>query len=221
MEDIVYWCWKFPPTQVCVTSFGAVKKKLRIWHRTFHNSGAANMFLFTIQTFNEHSRMAELFTRPHAMKCPKSIGRMLTRAPLGYFYNAPHWGGGLFRAPPPSDLRNCWTDSQNSSGIWKPWKNWRENKFCWPRGREWRHRSRQSRNVRLFGLGDIGEQNCIVKFNQCQRIGMDIVSDICKYHLLCFVTIIEVKVISGHQVRSSNFFSWFRAAIHVFRSDFR
>ena len=23
----------------------------------------------------------------------------LTRAPLGYFYNAPHWGG-LFRAPP-------------------------------------------------------------------------------------------------------------------------
>ena len=26
---------------------------------------------------------------------------LLTRAPLGYFYNAPHWGGGgLFRAPP-------------------------------------------------------------------------------------------------------------------------
>ena len=45
----------------------------------------------------------------------------LTRAPLGYFYNAPHWGGGLFRAPP-SDLRNYWTDSKNSSGIWKPWK---------------------------------------------------------------------------------------------------
>ena len=47
----------------------------------------------------------------------------LTRAPLGYFYNAPHWGG-LFRAPP-SDLRNYWTDSKNSSGIWKPWKNCR------------------------------------------------------------------------------------------------
>ena len=31
------------------------------------------------------------------------IGRasLLTRPPLGYFYNAPHWGGGgLFRAPP-------------------------------------------------------------------------------------------------------------------------
>ena len=28
--------------------------------------------------------------------------KKLTRAPLGYFYNAPHWGGGgLFRAPPP------------------------------------------------------------------------------------------------------------------------
>ena len=30
---------------------------------------------------------------------------------------------------------------------------------------------------------------------------MDSVSDICKYHLLCFVTIIEVKVISGHQLK--------------------
>ena len=30
---------------------------------------------------------------------------------------------------------------------------------------------------------------------------MDSVSDICKYHLLCFVTIIEVKVISGRQVK--------------------
>ena len=54
-----------------------------------------------------------------------SLECKLTRAPLGYFYNAPHWGGGLFRAPPPSDLRNYWTDSKNSSGIWKPWKNCR------------------------------------------------------------------------------------------------
>ena len=30
---------------------------------------------------------------------------------------------------------------------------------------------------------------------------MDSVSDICKYLLLCFVTIIEVKVISGHQIK--------------------
>ena len=48
----------------------------------------------------------------------------LTRAPLGYFYNAPHWGGGLFRAPPP-DLRNYWADSKNLNGIWKTWKNCR------------------------------------------------------------------------------------------------
>ena len=32
-------------------------------------------------------------------------------------------------------------------------------------------------------------------------MGMDSVSDICKYHLLCFATIIEVKVMSGHQVK--------------------
>ena len=30
---------------------------------------------------------------------------------------------------------------------------------------------------------------------------MDGVTDICKYHFLCFVTIIQVKVISGHRVK--------------------
>ena len=57
---------------------------------------------------------------------------------------------------------------------------------------------------------------------------MNSVTDICKYHFLCFVTIIQVKVISGHQVKSKNRDLdgikkklGFRAAIHVFRSDFR
>ena len=50
---------------------------------------------------------------------------------------------------------------------------------------------------------------------------MDSVTDICKYHFLCFVIIMQVKVISGHQVKKvKHFFSWFRAAIHVLRSDF-
>ena len=30
---------------------------------------------------------------------------------------------------------------------------------------------------------------------------MDSVTDICKYHFHCFVTIIQVKVISGHQMK--------------------
>ena len=30
---------------------------------------------------------------------------------------------------------------------------------------------------------------------------MGSVTDICKYHFLCFVTIIQLKVISGHQVK--------------------
>ena len=30
---------------------------------------------------------------------------------------------------------------------------------------------------------------------------MDSVTEICKYHFLCFVTIIQVKVISGHKVK--------------------
>ena len=37
---------------------------------------------------------------------------------------------------------------------------------------------------------------------------MDSVSDICKYHLLCFMTIIEVKVMSGHQVEKVKQKNW-------------
>ena len=33
---------------------------------------------------------------------------------------------------------------------------------------------------------------------------MDSVTDICKHHFLCFVTIIQVKVISGYQVKKVN-----------------
>ena len=56
---------------------------------------------------------------------PFVITPCLTRAPLGYFYNAPHWGGGGAISSPPSDLRNYWAYCKNSSGIWKPWKNCR------------------------------------------------------------------------------------------------
>ena len=31
----------------------------------------------------------------------ETINFCLTRAPLGYFYNAPHWGGGAISSPPP------------------------------------------------------------------------------------------------------------------------
>ena len=33
---------------------------------------------------------------------------------------------------------------------------------------------------------------------------MGSVTDNCNYHFLCFVTIIQVKVISGHQVKKVN-----------------
>ena len=33
---------------------------------------------------------------------------------------------------------------------------------------------------------------------------MDSVTDICKYHFLCFVTIIQVKVFLGHEVKKVN-----------------
>ena len=37
--------------------------------------------------------------------------------------------------------------------------------------------------------------------NRANESAMDSVIDICKYHFLCFVTIIQVKVISGHRVK--------------------
>ena len=45
---------------------------------------------------------------------------------------------------------------------------------------------------------------------------MDSVTDISKYHFLCFGTMIQVKVISGHQVKKGQIKnSGFRAVIHV------
>ena len=49
----------------------------------------------------------------------------------------------------------------------------------------------------LSGLCD----NFNVKRKQSLWIGMDSATDICKYHSLWFVTIIQVKVILGHQVK--------------------
>ena len=50
---------------------------------------------------------------------------------------------------------------------------------------------------------------------------MNSITDICKYHFLCFVTTIQVKVISGHQVKKVKLKKLgFRAAIHVFGQIF-
>ena len=58
MEDIDVWNFRQERFML---------RHLRQWSKNFgfgsalsHNSGAANTILFTIQTFNEHSRMTEL-----------------------------------------------------------------------------------------------------------------------------------------------------------------
>ena len=56
----------------------------------------------------------------------------------------------------------------------------------------------------FFGIDELGEQNVDGKRKQSQLIGMDSVTDIWQYHYLCFVTIIQVKVISGHQEKRWN-----------------
>ena len=53
----------------------------------------------------------------------------------------------------------------------------------------------------ISGLMTSASKIAMLSTKQSQLIGMDSVSDICKCHLLCFVIIIEVKVISGHQVK--------------------
>ena len=88
------------------------------------------------RTFKDHKFKSSVLTRSHTMKHHKVVLPLLTRAPLGYFYNAPQWGGGYFEAPP-SDLRNLWTDSKNSSGIWKPWKNCRGKSILLTSGQGW------------------------------------------------------------------------------------
>ena len=51
---------------------------------------------------------------------------------------------------------------------------------------------------------------------------MDSVSDICKYHLQCFVTIIKVKIISGHQVKKVKKKNRdLELRYNIFRSDLR
>ena len=39
-------------------------------------------------------------------------------------------------------------------------------------GHQWRHRSGQSQNARLFGLGDIGKKNLYVELKESQWIGV-------------------------------------------------
>ena len=51
---------------------------------------------------------------------------------------------------------------------------------------------------------------------------MDSVTDICKYHFVCIVTIIQVKVISGHQVKKvKQKIRDLELRYMLFRSDFR
>ena len=67
-------------------------------------------------------------TEEIGQKCPNTVrlsGNTFNPQPhWRHFPNGHHWGGGLFRAPPPpSELRNYRTDSKHSSGIRKPWKH--------------------------------------------------------------------------------------------------
>ena len=51
---------------------------------------------------------------------------------------------------------------------------------------------------------------------------MGSVTDICKYHFLCSLIMIQVKVISDHQEKTfKHKKSGFRAVMQVYRSEFR
>ena len=114
----------------------------------------------------------------------------------------------------PLDLQNYWTDFQIPNSKFHKVKNVTRRPLM-------TSQVRSKSEFSTFRAWWHRRVNFDVKRKQSQWIGMDSVTDICKYHFLCFVTIIQVKVISGHQVKKvKQKNSWFRAAIHVFRSDF-
>ena len=138
---------------------------------------------------------------------PRPDGVWLLTRPAG--------GGGRSKAP--RDLPNYWTDFQISNTIglactWTTRTRWK----IWTGRHQWSHRSCQSKNARLFKLDELGEENIDVKHKQSQLIGMDSVTVTCKYEYQCFMTIIQVKVTSGHLVKNvKQKKSGYGTAIHV------
>ena len=126
-------------------------------------------------------------------------------------FNPPHWGifitrptggggEGLFRAPH--------LISETTGPILKiqaafesPGKTVEGKQILLTSGSRVTSQVRSKSKCSTFRLGDIGEQNCDVKHKQSQLIGMDSIYDICKYHLMCFMTIIEVKVCQVTRVK--------------------
>ena len=50
-------------------------------------------------------------------------------APLGYFYHAPHWGGGYFEPPPPLISETTGPILKIQAAFESPGKTVEENKF--------------------------------------------------------------------------------------------
>ena len=79
--------------------------------------------------------------------------------------------------------------------------------------------------VKMFdisGLVTSASKIAMLSTNKAQLIGMDSVSYICKYHLpvLCDHNRGQGHLRSPGKKKVKQKISWFRAAIHVFRSDF-
>ena len=116
-------------------------------------SGACTSWRHLLFPSTAHSLPSQSLERradPVRSPCPRHYS---------IFYNTPHWGG-LFRAPHPLWSPKLLDRFVKFKRHLKALENLsKENKLSWPRGHQWRHRSGQSRNVRRFGLGDIGEQD--------------------------------------------------------------
>ena len=56
----------------CYVILGSEEKTLDLAAHFSRNSGAANTILLTIQTFNEHSRMAKLVNRIYEATCDET-----------------------------------------------------------------------------------------------------------------------------------------------------
>ena len=84
-------------------SRGGVKRLSRPWGKRPHGNGEctymgclAPCVLFMVNFLFSVTWRPMISLSPFGIIC---LLRYLTRAPLGSWYNTPHWGGGLFRPP--------------------------------------------------------------------------------------------------------------------------
>ena len=125
---------------------------------------------------------------------------LLTRAFQGHFHNTTDRGGrGIFC--PPSELRNYWSDLQNSNSVRLIWKTYRRK----PNDVDLRVTDDVTGQVKVKMLDDLAylvlsRTTAVSNGNKSIQKRGSCLGHF-KYHPELSVTIFKVKVIHGHEVK--------------------